>query len=180
MSEIKSQPQHEFQDDTVLNQHKIMHVHSFFFIGIQSEIHYHEAQNDITALWDRFTAERVFHRIKNKTHSHAKVIYTKFQPDRYMMMIGYSIADCNTVPEGMVAEELPDELFMRFVVKNNAEHTHLVQLYNDLSGIHSEYWNSETYHFEEWSPEALAYDDDSVVHVYISGSENRFTESLHE
>lgn len=77
---------------------------------------------DIGALWQRFQAEQLFHKIPNKVDGEVYSIYTDYEGDHtqpYTTLLGCRVANLDEVPEGMTGMTFDGGNYKKVVSKGD-------------------------------------------------------------
>lgn len=106
------------------------------FIGIQVETTNENGKSaqDLGNLWGKFMGENIFSSIPNKASEDIFVIYTDYESDyqgAYTAMIGASVSDLKTVPDGMIGREFPKQVFKKIIAKGEMPLA-LMQTWQDI------------------------------------------------
>ncbi|MGT2895854.1 GyrI-like domain-containing protein [Streptococcus entericus] len=106
------------------------------FIGIQVKTTNENGQSaqDLGNLWATFMGGNLFAQIPNKTSDEIIVIYTDYESDyqgAYTAMIGASVYNLKTVPDGMIGREFPKQVFKKIIAKGEMPSA-LMQTWQDI------------------------------------------------
>lgn len=77
-----------------------------------------EGPSAIAAHWNRFYAEQLAQKIPYKKNLCPVALYTDYASDEkgaYTLIVGYEVEKIETVPEGMVARQIPAANYTHFV-----------------------------------------------------------------
>jgi predicted transcriptional regulator YdeE len=92
---------------------KIVTGETFRVIGIEARTSNAREMTDngaIPKLWDELVREGVLTRIPNRTDSNIIAVYTDYESDEnglYTYVLGAKVRSTETIPQGMVAKEIP-------------------------------------------------------------------------
>lgn len=81
-----------------------------------------EAATAIPALWDKFMSEGILQKIPNKIADTVYCIYTGYEKDHtkpYNTIVGCSVENLNSIPEGMVGKCVDEANYEKFTAKGN-------------------------------------------------------------
>lgn len=79
-----------------------------------------QAQIDLSNLWNRFFAENIAAQITNKLSADIYTVYTDYKSDfndEYTTIIGFSVANLNNIPNGLIGREFKQETFKKYIAK---------------------------------------------------------------
>ncbi len=81
-----------------------------FILGISLRTSNERAEKEIPAHWERFFNERIADKIPNKLCETIFSLYTDYEGDftkPYSCIIGYEVADLNSIPVGLTGKVIP-------------------------------------------------------------------------
>jgi predicted transcriptional regulator YdeE len=146
-------------------------VDSFKIIGISVRTTNKEnkATKDIGNLWGMFYSENIIKKIQNRISDDIFSIYTdyinNFQ-DEYITIIGVSVPNLDSIPEGMVGREFPTENFKVFDVNGSLPGA-IIDTWREIWRQDNELQRKYSYDFELYKKAGLN-TEDQVVKIFIS------------
>ena len=114
-----------------------MELDPFYIIGISTRTINKEggAEEDIPALWDRFSNENIIEQIPDILEPFIYSVYTEYEGDYlkpYTCVIGCRVKDLDAIPEGMIGIEIPGGQFKKFTAKGNINEGSILSCWQEI------------------------------------------------
>lgn len=97
-----------------------------------------QAAKDIPALWQRFFAENISEKVKDKLSETVYAIYTDYEKDHtkpYTTIVGYAVEELKIIPDGLVSILIEEGSYSKFTAKGKLDEG---AVYNEWLNI----WNA--------------------------------------
>jgi len=81
-----------------------------------------KAAKDIGALWGRFATENIANKIPNIIDETVYGVYTDYEGDHtkpYTTIVGFKVANLDSIPEGMVGKCIEEATYNKFIAKGD-------------------------------------------------------------
>lgn len=98
-----------------------------------------QAAQDIEALWHRFLSENLAAQVPNKADEAIYSVYTDYEGDHtqpYTVLLGCSVSNARSVPDGMTAKSILGGAYQPFVARGSLSQGIVYQTWVDI-------WNAE-------------------------------------
>lgn len=94
-------------------------LETFYIVGlsVRTSNENGQAATDIPALWERFMAEGISSKVRNKLSEEIYSLYTDYEKDHtkpYTTVLGYKVKDLDNIPEGLTGVIVPGKTFEVF------------------------------------------------------------------
>lgn len=94
-------------------------IETFYIIGlsVRTSNENGQAATDIPALWERFMAEGISSKVRNKLSEEIYSLYTDYEKDHtkpYTTVLGYKVKNLDNIPEGLTGVIVPGKTFEVF------------------------------------------------------------------
>ncbi len=107
-----------------MNNHKLVDQPGFLFIGIPTRTTNAKelsGEGVIADQWERVMAGSIIEQIPNRADANILAMCTDYESDangEYTFLIGTKVTSVASIPEGMIAKEIPDTRYAVFTSEN--------------------------------------------------------------